>query len=55
VGLRPTGEPQHQFNMKNLQLTNLVYEMLIEVSKRRRMKPIDLITQIIETEYNKKK
>jgi hypothetical protein len=40
--------------MKNLQVSNLAYEMLIEISKRKRIKPVDFITQLIEKEYNSK-
>ncbi len=41
--------------MKSLQIANLLYEMLIEASKRRKLKPAELIEQLIETEFNKKK
>jgi hypothetical protein len=40
--------------MKNLQLSNLSYEMLIEISKRKRVKPVDFIIQLIEKEYKSK-
>ena len=29
-------------------------EMLIEISKRKRVKPVDFIAQLIEKEYNSK-
>jgi hypothetical protein len=40
--------------MKNIQVSNLTYEMLLEISKRKRVKPFDFITQLIEKEYNSK-
>jgi len=40
--------------MKNIRLENLVWEMLLEVSKKRRSKPEILIRQLIEQEYRKK-
>jgi hypothetical protein len=40
--------------MKNIQISKLTYEMLIEVSKRKRVKPVDFIAQLIEKEYNSK-
>jgi len=40
--------------MKSIQLSNLTYEMLLEISKRKRVKPLDFIAQLIEKEYNTK-
>ena len=40
--------------MKNIQISKLTYEMLIEVSKRKRVKPVDFIAKLIEKEYNSK-
>jgi len=40
--------------MKTMSLTNLIYEMLVEAAKKRRLKPIDLLSQLITQEYNRK-
>lgn len=40
--------------MKNIQVSNLIYEMLIEISKKKRVKPNELISKLIEKEYNQK-
>jgi hypothetical protein len=37
--------------MKNIQITVLIYEMLIVASRRRRMKPNELISRLIEKDY----
>jgi hypothetical protein len=40
--------------MKTIQISNFYYEMLLEVSKKKRMKPIDLFIQLLEKEYHSK-
>jgi len=40
--------------MKSIRLENLVYEMLLAVSKKRRMKPEVLLSQLIEQAYGTK-
>lgn len=39
--------------MKNIQLSNLAYEMLSKIVKKKRVKCIDYIEKLIEQEYKK--
>ena len=41
--------------MKNIKLTDLVYEMLLDIAKKNRMKPEPFIEKIIQDTYNKKR
>lgn len=40
--------------MKNFKVSNLVYEMLLVVSKKRRMKPEECVAALIEQAYGAK-
>lgn len=40
--------------MKSIRVENLVWEMLLEISKKRRSKPEVLIKELIEEQYRKK-
>ena len=37
--------------MKTIKITALVFEMLIEISKKKRIRPDDLIDKLIKNEY----
>lgn len=41
--------------MKQIRINSLPYEMLMELSKKQRTKPEELIEQIIKQAYEKKK
>tara|TARA_R100000008_G_C3581109_1_gene168583 strand:+ start:259 stop:384 length:126 start_codon:yes stop_codon:yes gene_type:complete len=41
--------------MKQVKLSAVHYEMLVEVCKRRRVKPEQLIEEYIQVEFNSKK
>jgi hypothetical protein len=41
--------------MKQIKINPLSYEMLMELSKKQRIKPEDFIDQLIKKEYEKKK
>ena len=41
--------------MKMVKLSSVHYEMLVELSKKNRMKPDDYIEVLLEEKYNKKK
>jgi len=40
--------------MKSIRVENLVWEMLLEISKRSRSKPEVLIKELVEERYRKK-
>ena len=42
------------FNMKTITITPLAFEMIQELSKRKRLKPTALIEQLVKNEYSKK-
>jgi len=41
--------------MKTLKISDLCYEMLIEISKQAKKKPDEYIEQLIKSTYNNKK
>ena len=41
--------------MKNIQVSDLVYEMVLELSKKERKKTKDWIEEIVKSNYNKSK
>ena len=41
--------------MKMVKLSSVHYEMLVELSKKNRMKPGDYIEVLLQEKYNKKK
>ncbi len=41
--------------MKTLKLSSVHYEMLVELSKKNRMKPDDYVEMLVQEKYNKKK
>ena len=41
--------------MKQIKLSDVHYEMMLEVAKKRRVKPENLLEEFIQVEYNKKK
>ena len=41
--------------MKMVKLSSVYYEMLVELSKKNRMKPDDYIEVLLQEKYNKKK
>lgn len=41
--------------MKQVKINSLPYEMLLELSKKQRVKPEELIEQLIKQAYEKKK
>ena len=41
--------------MKMVKLSSVHYEMLVELSKKNRMKPDDYIEVLLQEKYNKKK
>jgi hypothetical protein len=40
--------------MKNIKMSSLAYEMLLELSKKKRLKPEQLVEQLIQTAYKSK-
>ena len=40
--------------MKSIQITTLIYEMLLQIAKRNKMKPNEFISKLIEREYASK-
>jgi hypothetical protein len=40
--------------MKNISLSTLAYEMLVEAARKKRMKPSAFIEQLIHSAYNQK-
>ena len=41
--------------MKMVKLSSVHYEMLVELSKKNRMKPDDYVEMLLQEKYNKKK
>ncbi|ABM79610.1 Conserved hypothetical protein [Prochlorococcus marinus str. MIT 9303] len=41
--------------MKMVKLSSVHYEMLVELSKKSRMKPDDYVEMLLQEKYNKKK
>ena len=41
--------------MKMVKLSSVHYEMLVELSKKNRMKPDDYVEMLVQEKYNKKK
>lgn len=41
--------------MKNLQVSDVVYEMLVELAKKNRKQPKDFTEEVIKTLYQQKK
>ena len=44
----------HTFNIKTITITPLAFEMIQELSKKKRLKPTILIEQLVKNEYSKK-
>ena len=40
--------------MKNIKMSSLAYEMLLELSKKKRLKPEQLVEQLIQIAYKSK-
>ncbi len=41
--------------MKTLKLSSVHYQMLVELSKKNRMKPDNYVEMLVQEKYNKKK
>jgi len=41
--------------MKTLKLSSVHYEMLVELSKKNRMKPDDYVEMLLQEKYNQKR